>query len=189
VVAVLLAAAVAAPPPVKGRPADYCGAVGRFQIAAEIKPSKFRLDETVTLSLTLKGEGDLSAFRVPDLMAQASFVDQFDVVGPTKRTPTADGLRLDYPIRAKSTYATLIPSIRFSIYDDRSARPGYRLLRSPEQPIEVLRGTAKDQFTESSSPPPSPTPSFGSWIPLAAAAALLAAFAACHPRWRGAGRD
>lgn len=180
---------MAVPPPVKGRPADFCGAVGRFELAAEVKPAKFRLDETASLSLTLKGVGDLSAFRVPDLMSQKSFAERFDVVGPTKRTPTADGVRLDFPVRAKSVVANGVPSIRFSIYDDRSPQPGYRLLRSLELPIEILPAKGKESFAENTpSSPASSSPSFGTWIPLAVAATLLlAAFALRRRRLPDAG--
>jgi hypothetical protein len=148
----LLAALAAADPPVKGRPDDFVGAVGRFALSADVRPSRFRLDETVWLVVELKGIGDLSKARAPDLSGSASFTAGFDVVGPPKRSAEPNVVRFEYPIRARSSSARSVPGIRLSIYDDAPPRPSYRLLRTAEIPIEVLPAGAGDVITATAVP-------------------------------------
>jgi len=173
----LLAALVGVAPPIKGRPDDYIGAVGKFTLSSEIRPSRFRLDETATLVLKLDGSGDVSDVRTPDVARSKTFAERFDVVGPAIKKGEATGAVFEYPVRARSIGVKAVPSIRVSIYDESPPQPQYRLLRTAEIPIEVLSVPAKDASSSPQTKTPASGISFGSWTPLAAivAAAVVAA--------------
>ena len=133
-----LAALAAAPPPLRGRPDDFVGAVGTFVMVAGVHPDRFRLDETAVLVVTLEGTGDLSNVRPPDLTKSRSFADRFDLVAPPKQTTEQRKVRFEYQIRARSTAVKAVPKLEASIYDDAPPRPHYRLLRTAEIQVEVL---------------------------------------------------
>ena len=53
------------PVPEAGKPADYAGLAGNFYIAAEIAPARIKAGESATLTVTLRGYGNIN--RMPDL--------------------------------------------------------------------------------------------------------------------------
>jgi hypothetical protein len=56
------------PLPEKGRPNDYSGLVGSFDIDATMEPSKLKAGESATLTVVVKGRGDVK--HIPDLNLQ-----------------------------------------------------------------------------------------------------------------------
>jgi hypothetical protein len=168
-----LLAALFAAPPIKGRPGDFIGAVGKFTLSAEIRPSRFRLDETATLSLNLDGSGDVSQVRTPDLSRSKSFADRFDVAGPASRRNEQTGVHFTYPIRARSLEVKAVPSIRLSVYDESPPRPQYRLLRTAEIPVQVVPVPVNEAVPPRDTDIPASAPTFGSWTPIAAVAAAM----------------
>lgn len=78
----------ALPLPEAGRPADFSGAVGRFQVAAEVDRREARVGESITLNVRLTGTGNLRSAADPILNIPNSFQtyppekqDQFNMVG------------------------------------------------------------------------------------------------------------
>jgi hypothetical protein len=65
------------PLPEKGRPADFSGLVGTFQIESRIEPSKLKAGESATLTVLLSGHGNVN--RIPDLELPA--LDNVKVYG------------------------------------------------------------------------------------------------------------
>ena len=53
------------PLPVEGRPGDFSGLVGRFEMTSTLEPSEIRAGESATLTVTLRGTGNVN--RIPDL--------------------------------------------------------------------------------------------------------------------------
>ncbi|MBN2041250.1 MAG: protein BatD [Spirochaetes bacterium] len=49
----------------KGKPADYTGMIGRFNISAELDPPRVKAGESSTLTVLIKGTGNIN--RIPDL--------------------------------------------------------------------------------------------------------------------------
>lgn len=48
-----------------GKPKDFSGIVGRFQLSATVGPENLKVGETATLTVTLDGEGDLAGAKLP----------------------------------------------------------------------------------------------------------------------------
>ncbi|MFP4396359.1 MAG: BatD family protein, partial [Anaerolineales bacterium] len=59
------AVAVDVQPLPEGAPADFGGAVGRFELTAEVEPGTTRVNEPVTLRVTVTGDGNISAVNDP----------------------------------------------------------------------------------------------------------------------------
>jgi len=55
------------PLPSAGRPRDFAGAVGRFELEAELKPESVEAGDPVTLTLTVTGNGNLRSVEPPEL--------------------------------------------------------------------------------------------------------------------------
>jgi len=53
------------PLPEEGRPADFSGLVGAFQIESKLEPSEVKAGESATLTVLLSGRGNVN--RIPDL--------------------------------------------------------------------------------------------------------------------------
>lgn len=49
----------------EGAPADFGGAVGRFELTAEVEPGSTQVNEPVTLRVTVTGNGNISAVNAP----------------------------------------------------------------------------------------------------------------------------
>jgi hypothetical protein len=53
------------PVPEAGKPADYAGLIGTYTITSELVPSRVKAGESATLTITVKGAGNIN--RIPDL--------------------------------------------------------------------------------------------------------------------------
>lgn len=59
--------------PEKGRPANYSGLVGSFSLAATVSEKKVKAGDSVTVSATLEGNGNLSDMAVPEFRGAGKF--------------------------------------------------------------------------------------------------------------------
>lgn len=57
------------PLPELGRPADFTGLVGSFEIQAELATRQVRVGDSVTLTLTIRGDGVLAGVDLPPVLA------------------------------------------------------------------------------------------------------------------------
>ncbi|NND99569.1 MAG: tetratricopeptide repeat protein, partial [Pirellulaceae bacterium] len=106
------------PIPKKGRPVDYRGAVGRYQIATEAKPTKVAAGDPITLHIGIAGTGPMNRIQAPPIARLPSLTSKFKVPdeplagfvdGPQKVFTTT--------IRAKEPGIDEIPAIPFSFFD------------------------------------------------------------------------
>ena len=61
------------PRPAKGQPADYNGAVGRFDVRASLAPSSGTMFAPMTLKIEVTGQGNLDRVSTPGLPSSASW--------------------------------------------------------------------------------------------------------------------
>ena len=129
------------PLPEAGRPADFSGAVGRFDF--RVKPSKTMLKngESLDLSVSVSGSGNLKLFNLPKPVVPGS-LEMYDPVHNEQVNTPLSGMngkvsdsytiipqyKGDYPIKAMS----------FSYFDLDSKR--YKTITSPEIMIRVMDG-------------------------------------------------
>ena len=104
--------------PAEGRPDNWSGAIGRFELTAALSPTKASVGDPVTLQLTLKGEGTLENTTAPQLSSIPEIADNFKIYDATQDTK-ADGLgkTFTYSLRPIRTGLTQFPSIEIPCFD------------------------------------------------------------------------
>lgn len=131
------------PLPAEGRPADFSGLIGRFSL--EVKPSAttVRQGESVTLEVSLRGDGSLQGFKLPSPASDAGYrVYDND---PTLEATLADGV---YEARALFQRSVVpeqagpltIPGFRVPVFDPVDGV--YTLLESAPITLDVQPGEA-----------------------------------------------
>jgi hypothetical protein len=167
------------PLPEEGRPPDFTGAVGSFDVTADVPTREVAFGESLKLALTIRGEGDLAGFDTPSWRE----IGSFRVLGILdQRTPSTRVLTLDLaPYSAK---VWQVPAIPFA-YFDPGPPAGYRVART--EPIDVVVRVPEAGGAAASSPAraagetgsagPRTRPGFGDsgGVVLGVAAAALAA--------------
>jgi len=127
------------PLPAEGRPANFTGAVGIYQISVGASPLAVRVGDPIELTIDIGGSGVLETLAPPRLDQDPLLTRLFrvpaeelagQVVGKVKR--------FTQTIRARSADATEIPPIEYP-YFDPDARE-YRVARSSPLPLNVSAG-------------------------------------------------
>jgi hypothetical protein len=128
--------------PEEGRPATYIGAVGRFQLTADLAPTEAKVGDPMTLTLTLRGEGTLASASAPDLEAMPEIAERFRIYEATEDAKSGVS-RFTYSLRPLETAIEAFPSVPVSYFDVESER--YVTLRTDPIPIEV---TAAERLSD-----------------------------------------
>ncbi|MCA9119293.1 MAG: BatD family protein [Planctomycetaceae bacterium] len=126
--------------PTEGRPESYTGAIGRFEIGADVSPQTAKVGDPVTLTLWLRGQGTLENVLAPKLDGIANFDKHFKIYEATEETRD-DSREFTYSLRPKSVDASEIPSIPISYFD--VDRESFVTLQTDPIPISV---TAADRM-------------------------------------------
>lgn len=102
--------------PTTGRPDSYSGAVGRFEIGADLSPQQAKVGDPMTLTLWLRGQGTLDNALAPKLESIDGFNQHFKVYEATEET--RDDARLfTYSVRPKGIDTKEVPPIPISYFD------------------------------------------------------------------------
>jgi hypothetical protein len=120
--------------PEKGRPDTYVGAVGRFELAASLAPTKVKVGDPMTLTLSLSGQGTLEEASAPEVARMAEIAERFKIHEPTEdRKPGS--ARFTYSVRPQKEGIEAFPPVAVSYFDVESER--YVTLRTDPIPVEV----------------------------------------------------
>jgi hypothetical protein len=126
------------PVPSTGQPATFSGAVGRFQLTVEAQPTLLKVGDPLTLTLTLRGEGDslLETAHAPALHEQAALTQDFKVQSDLPEIRSSDAVKVfTYTIRPRHAQARAVPSIEVAYFDPGTG--SFHILHSPPIPIRV----------------------------------------------------
>ena len=112
------------PLPEDGKPADFTGAVGRFALDVDAKPTTLRAGEPVTLSIRVVGQGNLVTLAPPKFTPPEGF-KSYEPVARSKQTDemgfTGEKV-FEQVIVPLSPRASVIPPITFSFFDPEAGR-------------------------------------------------------------------
>lgn len=124
------------PVPDEGRPPDYNGAVGRYRITATARPINVPVGDPITLSLTIRGNGNLESLSAPRLDRVEALTADFEIP-PESLAGSVIGAEKVFTqtVRAKRADVTQIPAIPFSFFDPESGQ--FSTARSAPIPIKV----------------------------------------------------
>tara|TARA_R110000850_G_scaffold271031_2_gene404708 strand:- start:100468 stop:102231 length:1764 start_codon:yes stop_codon:yes gene_type:complete len=131
--------------PEEGKPADFSGAVGKFDF--KVKTNKTKLDATESLEATVEvsGNGNLKLFKPPTLVAPNSF-ETYEPEFKDRVSTTQNGMRGSisdsYTIIPQFQGSYSIAPISFSYFDPESN--SYKTITSDEIVIDVERGPVAD---------------------------------------------
>jgi hypothetical protein len=110
--------------PAEGRPADFHGAIGTFNIASDISPAKADVGDPMTLRLRITGSGSFD--RVDSAMLDR--VDQWKTYPPKSSFNTSDpigfaGMKtFEQPVIASKPGPQTLPALSFSYFDPNTRR-------------------------------------------------------------------
>src|SRR5262249_45462710 len=105
------------PLPEQGKPADFSGAVGRFALEVRASPLEVAAGDPVTLTATLRGEGDLSSVTPPSI-AGGDTLRVYPVQSVAAPAGSPPGTRVFEQVVIPQKPGTVrLPPLRFSWFD------------------------------------------------------------------------
>jgi len=119
------------PLPEQGRPEEFTGVVGRFQLSVEAQPTQVAVGDPVTLRVLVQGEGNMAAVQPLQVDAAAGVKLYDPKVEEEERITNGvyGGRRLFEYILIPEQGGTLnIPPLRFAYFDPHQVR--YEVLKS-----------------------------------------------------------
>lgn len=124
-----------------GKPADFSGGVGEFNITSSINSTNVKTNDAVTVKLVISGTGNLKLVSTPEV----KFPEDFEVYDPkvdNKFRLTNAGLSgskvIEYLAIPRNAGTYKIPAVNFSYFDIQSN--SYKTLTTEEYELHVEKG-------------------------------------------------
>ena len=137
----------------QGAPADFKGAVGKYEINAELDSSETKVNEPVTLKVTLSGEGNINTAGDPvwtEGEEWRSFEEQANTTS-SKRDGKIVGQKVYERLLIPTREGQLtIPEISYSYFDPETAV--YETISTDPLSVNVLPGAATTTAAPSAAP-------------------------------------
>ncbi len=128
------------PLPGEGKPADFSGVVGKFQISSVVDKKSVKTNEAVTYQLNIRGEGNIKALPEPAV----PFSPDFEVYPPKvteniSRSGSVSGSKTyEYVLIPRVSGQQKIRPYRLSVFDPAARK--YTTLETGEIVIDVAKG-------------------------------------------------
>jgi hypothetical protein len=119
--------------PEEGRPIDFGGAIGTLEVRADAAPRDVDAGESIKLTLSVTGAGNLEFFTAPDVSRDPRFAG-FRSFGKTE-SKAFDRREVVYDLAPLSSDVSEIPALRLPVYDPAQER--YAVLETAPIPIRV----------------------------------------------------
>lgn len=111
------------PIPTAGRPADYRGAVGQYQIATDATPTHVKSGDPINLLIGISGTGPMELVQAPPLAELPKLAADFKVPSePLAGFVKGERKIFQTTIRPRKPGISLIPSIPFSYFDPATGK-------------------------------------------------------------------
>lgn len=135
---------VVRPLPEAGKPADFAGAVGRFTGAAHVDPASVGAGEAATLTVEVRGDGNIKAVPPPRLPAMSG-VEVYPPAEDADVRPDEDGVagvkRFSWVLVPSRPGRIAIPALELPYFDPGTRR--YFVARTQALTLAVGPGTGK----------------------------------------------
>lgn len=125
-----------------GKPEDFSGGVGEFNITSSINTTSVKTNDAVTVKLVISGSGNLKLLSNPEI----KFPEEFEIYDPkvdNKFRLTNAGLSgskiIEYLAIPRNAGTYKIPAVKFSYFDINSR--SYKTLTTEEYELHVEKGT------------------------------------------------
>ena len=134
--------------PEKDKPADFNGAVGKFNFETSISNKEGKTDDPITYSVKISGTGNLKLIESPALKLPSAF-EVYDPKTKENITNGAAGLtgskQYDYLIIPRQPGEYKIDSKVFSYFDPSVSK--YVTIKSPEYALKITGAPSKNMNT------------------------------------------
>ncbi len=127
------------PLPAAGRPADFSGAVGKFQLSVEGNPKQVKVGDPVTLKMQVSGSGNFDRVNAPELVDRKGWhpYEPSSNFIPGDELSTSGTKTFEMAVVPEET-KTRMPQVRFSYFDAEAEK--YVMLTSDPAPLKVEGG-------------------------------------------------
>ena len=129
------------PLPNQGRPKDFSGAVGNFNISLNSNKNELKATESFQLDLKVSGTGNLKLFSLPDLTVPSS-LEKYDPEYKENVKVSASGMNgsilNSYTIVPQFQGKYPIPQIKFTYFNPSAKK--YMTIFTKEKIIDVFEG-------------------------------------------------
>ncbi len=106
-----------APLPQEGRPEDFSGGVGEFNLVSLVDKYEVRANEAMTLTLKVEGNGNLTSLQAPQGQ-WPSQVELFDTHGRALPSRGGTGAKVfEFLLIPRKPGELILPSLKFSFFD------------------------------------------------------------------------
>ena len=148
------------PLPSAGRPADFSGAVGKFQMAVESSPKRVKVGDPVTLKMRISGTGNFDRVNAPTLTELAGW-HPYEASSDFKPADelSSSGTKTFEMAVVPEEKKTQMPQVQFSYFDSDAEK--YVTLKSEPAPLAVEGGAPAPvaaKATPASEPAATPEP-------------------------------
>ncbi len=127
--------------PLPAGPADFSGAVGRFDLRSSITSTNVKENDAITLRIDVSGNGNIKLINAPKLKLPADF-EVYDPKTQSNYAATAEGLNgnisFEYLFLPRFAGDYTIPPVNFIYFDPVAGR--YTTKSSQEFKIHVAKG-------------------------------------------------
>ena len=129
-----------------GKPANFSGGVGEFELSSSVSTTQVKTNDAVTLKVVISGTGNLKLLSDPTIEFPADF-EVYDPKVDNKSRLTNEGLSgskvIEYLVIPRTAGIYKIPSVKFSYFDIKSR--SYKTLSTEEYTINVDKGEGNAQ--------------------------------------------
>ncbi len=153
------------PLPAAGRPVDFSGAIGKFQLSAEGSPRQVKVGDPITLKMRVSGSGNFDRVKAPTLVDEKGWhaYEPSNVFTPRDEMQTSGVKSFEMAVVPEEK-KTEMPQVHFSYFDPETAK--YVTLTSDAAPLKVEGGAPPASVSPpiaganlEAQPPPTPEPS------------------------------
>ncbi len=134
--------------PESGKPTDFSGGVGKFNIKSKLSTKKLKANEAATLTVKISGRGNLKLINNPEI----NFPDNFEVYDPKSKNDfktTVYGISgtktIEYTFIPRHRGNYKIPPVDFTYFDSGSKT--YKTIKTPTYNLEVTKGDNEESNT------------------------------------------
>lgn len=129
------------PLPQKGKPPDFSGLIGKFQMRSTLEPVSLKTGESATLTVSVSGQGNVN--RIPDLkIPELSHIKIYADKPVLESTQDSEGRKgsktMKWALVPEKDGRLEVPPVAISFFDTESHR--YKTLRSSKYTLSVLPG-------------------------------------------------
>lgn len=135
------------PLPEIGKPNNFTGAIGEYDISAKLDNKKIEVRKAVTLSLQITGDGNINTINAPNIPTIKGFrIDPHNIA-----MNTIDNTRVfTYVLTPLKAGVLLIPAIEYSFFN--TDKHTYQTSKTNPIPITVVPPTSEDVKIETDFP-------------------------------------